>query len=416
MDRRTRAFREFATLSRDRESPFPDRVRAGLALGCEALDLEYGSLTRVADGGHTLLAVVADETTGAAAGDYQPLSETFCELPVGRGELVAFGSVDEAPPGIADRGVHEDEGFTAYIGGPVTVDDEVYGTCCFAGRESREPFVDWERELVATLAAWISGGLTRRARALALDAERDRLDGFAAMVDHDVREPLSGARGHAELASEAAADGDVEDAERHAAETVAALARTDRLVEDLLRLSGDAERAADVVPADLRSVAEHAWGDAVGGAGREATLLAAAGVRVPADESLLKRLLAELFRFCLATGPDGLRVRVGPLDDRTGFFVADDGPGFPGESDERPPDGEEGLEGIERIAAAHDWTITAGLSAEGGVRVEVETGEGLWPAPVAESGPTVGLGVDAAGPVEDIRGEREGGEEGSEDD
>lgn len=413
MDRRTRAFREFAGLVRDADRPFDERVRAGLALGCTALDLESGNLARVTDGEHALLAVATDDDPAAEAGDHRPLSETFCELPVTRREPVAFADIAAAPPGTGDRPAHTEDGFACYIGAPVTVDEQVYGTCCFAGRDAREPFADWERDLVSALAAWMSDGLTARARELALDAGRDRLEGFAAMVDHDIRDPLSAARGATQLAREAAADGDAAAAERHAGEAVVALSRTDRLIEDLLRLSSDSERAADIFPADVRTVAEHAWAEVTGGDRRDATLHTTAGVHVTADESLLKRLLAALFRFCLDTGPEGLRVRVGPLDDRPGFFVADDGPGFPGESEERRGDEGEGLEGIERIAAAHDWTITAGLSAKGGIRVEVETGEGLWPAPVAaeERGPIVDTTLDVSDIVDEMRADRDGGED-----
>ncbi|WP_254821581.1 GAF domain-containing protein [Haloglomus halophilum] len=388
MEARERAFREFATLVRDREGSFVDRIDEALELGRSALGVEYGSLARIDDGEHTVLAVATAGEALGTVGDSRPLGETFCELPVADREPVAFGRVEDGPPGTADRTVHTADGFSCYVGAPVTVDGRVYGTCCFTGRAPRDPFADWERELVAALASWMSDGLTARARELALASESDRLDGFAAMIDHDIREPLSTARGHAQLAHEAAADidGAVDEVARHTEATVTALSRTERLVADLLRLASDSERAGGAGPVDVRTAAEHAWGEATDGEPR-GRLTTEPGVRVPADESLLKRLLAETFRFCLETAgesadldaPGRLHVRVGSLGDRPGFFVADDGPGFPGESEDRPAAEERGLGRIERIAAAHDWAVTAGLSAEGGVRIEVETDEGIWP-------------------------------------
>ncbi|WP_254830013.1 GAF domain-containing protein [Haloglomus salinum] len=392
MESRERAFREFATLVRDREGSFVDRVDEALELGRSALGVEYGSLARIDDGEHTVLAVATAGDAPAAIGGSRPLGETFCELPVTDREPVAFGHVEDGPPGTADRTVHTDDGFSCYVGAPVTADGRVYGTCCFTGRAPRDPFADWERELVAALASWMSDGLTARARELALDSESDRLDGFAAMIDHDIREPLSTARGHAQLAHEAAAGGDQDEVGRHTEATVTALSRTERLVADLLRLASDSERAGGTGPVDVRTAAEHAWGEATDGEPR-GRLTTEPGVRVPADESLLKRLLAETFRFCLGSAGDpgdgddtgGLHVRVGALGDRPGFFVADDGPGFPGESGDRPVAGERGLGRIERIAAAHDWAVTAGLSAAGGVRIEIETDEGVWPTSAMSS-------------------------------
>jgi GAF domain-containing protein len=386
MEARERAFREFATLVRDREESFVDRVDEALELGRSALGVEYGSLARIDDGEHTVLAIAKAVDAPGTVGDNRPLGETFCELPVADREPVAFGQVEDGPPGTADRTAHTADGFSCYVGAPVTVDGRVYGTCCFADREPRGPFADWERELVAALASWMSDGLTARARELALTSESDRLDGFTAMIDHDIREPLSTARGHAQLAHEAATDIDGDEVARHTEATVTALSRTERLVADLLRLASDSERAGGTGPVDVRTAAEHAWGEVTDGEPR-GRLATEPGVRVPADESLLKRLLAETFRFCLETagesadpdGPGRLHVRVGSLGDRSGFFVADDGPGFPGESEDRPVAEERGLGRIERIAAAHDWAVTAGLSAEGGVRIEVETDEGVWP-------------------------------------
>lgn len=378
METGDRVFREFAALVRERDGSFVERVDEGLELCRSALGVEYGFLARVDDGEHTVLAIAREGDIPGAPGDHRPLGETFCELTVAERETVAFGHLDDAPPGTADRDVHTEEGFSCYVGAPVTVDGRVYGTCCFAAREPREPFADWERELVAALASWMSDGLTARARKLALTSEGDRVDGFAAMIDHDIREPLSAARGHAQLAHEAAADADAEEVTRHTEATVTALSRTERLVADLLRLASDSERAGGAAPVDVRAAAEHAWAETTGGAS-DARLTTEAGVRVPADESLLKQLLAETFRLCLETGGDDLHVRVASLDDRSGFSVADDGPGFPGESADRPGEGTASLDSIERIAAAHDWEITAGLSAEGGLSIEVETNEGIWP-------------------------------------
>jgi GAF domain-containing protein len=407
MERRERAFRELATLVRDRERPFVDRVREGLELGCGALDVEYGALARVDDGEHTVLAVATRGDAPGAAGVNRPLGETFCELPVTDRETVAFGHPEDGPPGTSDRAAHAADGFSSYVGAPVTVDERVYGTCCFADRAAREAFADWEVELVGSLAAWMSDGLTARARKLALASESDRLDGFTAMIDHDIREPLSTARGHAQLAHEAATDAGADEVSRHTEATVTALSRTERLVADLLRLGSDSERAGGAGPVDVRAVAEHAWAEVTDDDTR-ARLTTEPGVRVPADESLLKRLLAETFRFCLATGDDGLGVAVGSLGDRPGFYVADDGAGFPGESGDRPTEESVGLDGIERIAAAHDWTVTAGLSADGGLRVEVETDEGIWPGTAMTEHTREGFALPTVSPDE-WGGSRESG-------
>ena len=70
---------------------------------------------------------------------------------------------------------------------------------------------------------------------------------------------------------------------------------------------------------------------------------------------------------------------MGRLDDRAGFYVADNGPGVPGELRESVFEpgyttAEEGsgfgLAIVSRIAAAHGWDVTLTESADGGARFE----------------------------------------------
>jgi signal transduction histidine kinase len=72
-------------------------------------------------------------------------------------------------------------------------------------------------------------------------------------------------------------------------------------------------------------------------------------------------------------------VRVGPLPDRTGFYVADDGVGIPPEKREEvfeygytsSTDGTGfGLAIVTDLAAVHGWSVALTESAAGGARFE----------------------------------------------
>jgi PAS domain S-box-containing protein len=250
-------------------------------------------------------------------------------------------------------------------------------------------FGEGDLELAELLAAHAATALDRirrerqlRRRERDLRRQNERLEAFASVVSHDLRNPLEVARGNAELARETG-DPDAFD------EVDAALGRMDDLIDDVLGLARGPATVEDPSPVSLSVVVEEAWGTVDVG---DATLAVEDDAVFPADPGQLRRLFENLFHNSVEHGSAGGRpggttvdggtgetggvaVRVGTTDD--GFFVADDGPGIdddvpvfePGVSGE--PDGTGlGLSIVSRIADAHGWTVSAGESAEGGARFE----------------------------------------------
>jgi signal transduction histidine kinase len=217
----------------------------------------------------------------------------------------------------------------------------------------------------ATAVAW-PGGTGRRVA---------RLERALRVVTHDTRGPLAVAEGAVSLARET---GDIDGLDRAQDAVERALAVLDEGVA-LARSACD-ERTE---PVSVAAVAREAWA-AVDGA--DATLSVASPGTVEADRDRLLRLVENLLRNCVehgSAGPgDAATVRVDGLEDG-GFFVADDGPGFPADRDRlfeagwTGPDGGTGLglAVVESVAAEHGWRVRAAESASGGARVEVRTGE-----------------------------------------
>jgi len=207
----------------------------------------------------------------------------------------------------------------------------------------------------------------QRERTRELATQRDRLDEFASIVSHDLRNPLE----VAEIQLEAARDrGD----DVHFEKVAEALERMERIVEDVLALSRQGAVVDDVEPAALSGVAEAAW-DAV--AAPEATMRVEDDVVLAADEARLQELLENLFRNATEHAGPAVTVTVGRTDD--GFHVADDGPGIPGEDRGRvfesgvsTDDGGTGLglSIVERIASAHGWDVSIATAASGGARFD----------------------------------------------
>jgi signal transduction histidine kinase/CheY-like chemotaxis protein len=258
-----------------------------------------------------------------------------------------------------------------------------------------------------------------RDREARLERERERLEEFAAVVSHDLRNPLNVADGHLGLARRALEGDGAPD--EHLAQVADAHARIDALVDGVLSLAREGERVGDPERTDLRAVARQAW--AVTGDDTPGARLVGSGDlgTVACDPERVRTMFENLFANAVEHGatapraeaqqgaggvdrsrepdgagggpePDGgdaggpgnggVTVRVGPLDDGSGFFVADDGPGIPPEERDTvfergvsTADGTGlGLAIVRAVVGAHGWSVRAVESDDGGARFEVLTG------------------------------------------
>jgi len=217
----------------------------------------------------------------------------------------------------------------------------------------------------------------RKERERELRRTNERLDEFASIVSHDLRNPLGVAAGNLELAATA-------DDEAMRAETLGsardALERMERIIDDTLTLAREGGDIETTEPVPLAEVVDRAWENTV----TEGADLGVGDLpAIVCDESRLTRLLENLFANAIEHGPaegsaGDLTVTVGALDE--GFFVADDGSGIPaGERESVLESGYStsesgtgfGLSIVESIADAHGWTVTVTESESGGARFEV---------------------------------------------
>jgi signal transduction histidine kinase len=112
----------------------------------------------------------------------------------------------------------------------------------------------------------------------------------------------------------------------------------------------------------------------------DAALIVEDDLTFHADATRLQQVLENLFRNAVEHGGSEVTIRVGALDDSSGFYVSDDGTGIPeDERDEVLETGYSttesgtglGLAIVQEIAHAHDWTLTLTESDTGGVRIEI---------------------------------------------
>ena len=234
------------------------------------------------------------------------------------------------------------------------------------GESEPSAFGDPDVQLAKVLASNVETALDRVDRELELERRNERLDQFASIVSHDLRNPLNVISGHVDLA-------EVEEPHRSTIE--AATGRMRSIIDDVLALAREGRVVDDPAPTDLGHVVRLAWASVDTG---EATLAVETDRQILADDERLQRLLENLFRNSVEHGPDDVSVRVGEADG--GFFVDDDGPGVPPEDQESVFDpGFSTAEGgtglglaiVTEIAEAHGWTVAVEDGSEGGARFVV---------------------------------------------
>ena len=213
-----------------------------------------------------------------------------------------------------------------------------------------------------------------RRRETELERQNERLEKFASVVSHDLRNPLNVAAGQVELA---AMESDDEAVTERLHEAEAAHERMSTLIDDLLSLARAGRSIGETESVDPVRLAREEWPEAAG----ELVVDSAVG-SVAADPSRLRELVGNLLRNAREHGGSDVTVRIGALASEPGFYVADDGPGIPPAERESVfehgyttnEDGTGyGLTIVKDVAEAHGWAVRVVSSADGGARFEIAT-------------------------------------------
>jgi two-component system, sporulation sensor kinase E len=260
---------------------------------------------------------------------------------------------------------------------------ENYRRCVAAGEsiqyeeeiEMPEGTLTWQTSLAPVVVdgevsriVGIARDLTERVeQERALRRKNERLDEFASVISHDLRNPLNVAQGRLTLLAD-------EHESEHLEPIETALARMDDIITDTLTLARDGREVAETTTLRITDVVGHSWG-VVDTA--NAALEIGEPFELEADRDRLRHVFENLFRNALQHGGPSVTVKVERLAD--GFAVTDDGPGIPAERAAKVFEAGEttdtdgtgfGLAIVKGIAEAHGWTVAVTEGAAGGARFE----------------------------------------------
>ncbi|MFC6954497.1 GAF domain-containing protein [Halorubellus litoreus] len=162
LESRERALQQAYEVVADADRPFGEKVEDLLGIVREAVGTSYATLSYVDSGEYTFEYVDAPGKDDVAAGDTVPLETTNCDEVVSTRETLVLEDVERDAPHLAERAGNADWGISCYLGAPVTVDGDAYGTFCFYDKEARsEAFSEWQVTFVELFSDWVSHELER---------------------------------------------------------------------------------------------------------------------------------------------------------------------------------------------------------------------------------------------------------------
>jgi PAS domain S-box-containing protein len=235
-------------------------------------------------------------------------TEVMGERPTyGRDEGVVWEVYERGEPRVVDDVASLDDGFVRRgIESALYLPLGEHGTVSMGAPEPAG-FDESDVRLGEILGATAEVALDRarrtsllRRREAELERQNERLEEFASVVSHDLRNPLAVAQGYLDMAKAAAGPEAADDFER----VERAHGRMDRLITDLLRLARQGQRVGETTTVSLAEAARGAW-SAVETDG--ASLTVAADRKLAADPDRLASLLENLFRNSVEHGSTGSR-------------------------------------------------------------------------------------------------------------
>jgi len=163
-------------LSADGSMDFEERVGRMLALGAEHFDLPLGIVSRV-EGDLYTVEHVRDPAGALQVGTTFDVGGTYCSHTLAADAPVGFHHAGQSE--IRSHPCYLAFQLESYLGCPIQVDGETYGTLNFSRPAPSRPFTADDRALIGLIAQWIGHGLTQRRSRQALErlASVDDLSG-----------------------------------------------------------------------------------------------------------------------------------------------------------------------------------------------------------------------------------------------
>jgi len=129
-----------------------------LQTGCEMLDFTSGVVGRLQAETFEILAAQT-EFAELTSGKLFSLRETFCGTTAAQGKTISYSHISQLDD-LSQHPMRQSLKIESYIGTPIFVEDQIYGTLCFFSTQPRSGYHHYEQEIIELMAQSISKYLT----------------------------------------------------------------------------------------------------------------------------------------------------------------------------------------------------------------------------------------------------------------
>lgn len=308
-----------------REAPFEERTRLALERGTEYLDADCGLLVRTDPESERWEAVVSTEPPDGKLheGLELALENTYCRRAIETNSQI---TLHDAPnQGWDDDPAFEAHGYHCYLGTPVYLDGEPYGTVCFYRTEPGEELTADETLAAELVARLIERELELKEHTAEITDKTNLATALARVLRHNIRNSLTVIRGYTREMGQQADEHDYSEVVLRELDTLLELSEQARQLEQVL------ESEDQSTPTDIVSVVEEITETVASEyPNASVTVHAPDEVVVPTRPSF-ERAIEEVVENAAQHGGNvpTVSVTIEPLGETIEIRVQDDGPGLP---------------------------------------------------------------------------------------
>ena len=256
-----------------------------------------------------------------------------------------------------------------FVSYPLIIDWEFQGVIAITTKYPRTWGEGVTRQ-IKSLGEVIINTKRQRDNRIRLKEQNEQLEQFTSVISHDLKNPLSVAKGYVDMSIE---KGEL----FHLDSSADALQRMEDMIDELLTLAKQGEAIGETAPTDIATVVNNSWNNLDT---ENATLVTKNLESIPkpqADSSRLQEAIENLIKNAIDHVGDDVEITIRRVEN--GVAVGDDGEGIP--EDERDQIFERGYTGgngtgfglaiVEEVVDAHGWELSLSESADGGAEFQI---------------------------------------------